>query len=290
MEKWPNLFIVGAHKAGTTSLYEYLKNIPEIYMSPIKEPHYFSHNTVPEKHHHLKPIRDKKKYLELFEKVSDEKIIGEASPSYLADPNVPLLIHQVSPQARIIISLRDPLERTYSDYLMCASTGALKLSFHEEMQKELKYGRDKSKPSLELEEGFYYKNVKKYFDTFGPAHVKVIIFEEFIKNITSTVKDILGFLGLDEINYQFDSKAYNEFPGLPGRMGKEIITSDTVNKISKSILSASTRKYLREKFFLRKGTKPLMKQQDREFLTNFYRDDVKKLQTMLGRKLPWPNF
>jgi len=74
MEKWPNLFIVGAPKAGSTTLYEYLKNIPGIYMSPRKEPDYFSRSTVPN-NSSMKPIQNKKQYLSLFEDVKDEKII-----------------------------------------------------------------------------------------------------------------------------------------------------------------------------------------------------------------------
>jgi len=65
MEKWPNLFIVGAPKAGTSSLYAYLKNIPGIYMSHYKEPNYFSAKTIAEKSV-ARPIRDKTKYLSLF--------------------------------------------------------------------------------------------------------------------------------------------------------------------------------------------------------------------------------
>ena len=117
MEKWPNLFIVGAMKSGTTSLYEYLNVIPRIYMSPIKEPKYF-HMKGYGKEVNVKRISDKKNYLNLFEKVNTEKIIGEASPDYLFDPNSPRLIHKKVPNANIIICLRDPVERTFSHYLM----------------------------------------------------------------------------------------------------------------------------------------------------------------------------
>ena len=132
-EKWPNLFIVGAPKAGTSSLYEYLKKIPGIYMSPIKEPHYFDIQTIPT-NHKLNPIRDKKKYLSLFKKVKDEKIVGEASPGYLSDPQAPKLIHQVSPNARIIISLRNPVQRAFSEYLMYVNYGKLTTTFHDQLQ------------------------------------------------------------------------------------------------------------------------------------------------------------
>jgi len=152
MEQWPNLFIVGAPKAGTSSLYVYLAHIPGIFMSQVKEPNYFSRKTIPD-HSRVKPIRDKSKYLGLFKKVKDEKIIGEASPSYLSDPEAPKLIHDIIPDAKIITSLRDPVERTLSFYLMHARSGLVKGSFHEELQKSLKHVRAYNQISLRLETG-----------------------------------------------------------------------------------------------------------------------------------------
>ena len=105
MKNWPNFFIIGAPKAGTSSLYNHLKEIPGIYMSPVKEPNYFSRSNVPDNSIY-RPIRDKEEYLNLFEKVKDEKIVGDASTKYLTDVHAYELIHQVSPQARILISLR----------------------------------------------------------------------------------------------------------------------------------------------------------------------------------------
>jgi len=78
LEKWPNLFIVGAPKAGTTSLHEYLKKIPGVFMSEVKEPYYFCKKAVPDYSYAI-IVRDKKKYLNLFKKVNDEKIVGESN-------------------------------------------------------------------------------------------------------------------------------------------------------------------------------------------------------------------
>jgi len=115
MEKWPNFFIVGAAKAGTSSLFRYLKEIPGIYMPEFKEPHFFAPN--PPKYDNYKPMQDKTKYLDLFKESTSEKMIGEASASYLRNPESPKLIHSTIPDAKIIISLRDPVERAFSHYL-----------------------------------------------------------------------------------------------------------------------------------------------------------------------------
>src|SRR5690348_14769120 len=110
-EKWPNFFIVGAQRAGTTSLYRYLNTAPGVYMSPVKEPNYFAAtlktlvDAKAVRATHTRFIRDKDAYLELFKAAKDEIAVGEASPNYLWDPLAPELIREVAPCARIIMSL-----------------------------------------------------------------------------------------------------------------------------------------------------------------------------------------
>ncbi len=195
METWPNFFIVGAPRAGTTSLYNYLKKIPGIYMSPMKEPHYFSESSFPEGRFRT-IIRDKKKYLELFKKIKNEKIVGEASATYLSDPEAPNLIHHIIPNAFILASLRDPVERTFSHFLMHKSQGVLKPTFYEQLENELNNIVDPTEPNIHLESGLYSSGVKKHLNIFGENQVKIIIFEEFIKNTKGTVEEILKFLNI----------------------------------------------------------------------------------------------
>jgi len=290
MEKLPNFFIVGAPKAGTTSLYEYLKNIPGIFMSPVKEPNYFSVNTVPDNHPILKPIRDKKKYLQLFEKVTNEKIVGEASPDYLADKDTPSLIHQIIPDARILISLRDPVERAFSDYLIHLRQGLMKLSFHEELQNELNQKIDLTQPNCRLEYGFYFQSVQRYLEVFDSTQIKIIIFEEFIKDTKAVIKDILQFLDVNSTLNDFDDEVHNPYQGPRGSVAQHLLTSETASKISKKILPSSTRRMIREKILISKKPKPNMEHQDRDRLIKYYLEDVKKLENLLDKKLPWINF
>jgi len=290
METWPNFFIVGAPKAGTSSLYEYLRKIPGIYMSPNKEPNYFSINTVPANRSYNKPIRDKKKYLNLFANAKNAKIIGEASPSYLRSEEVPKLIHEVSQEARILISLRDPVERIYSGYLMAIRRGRTKTDFYEGMQSALRSKTDDEKPGFGLYSGLYAKNVKSYLETFGEKQVKIIIFEEWIHDPKKTVEEILKFLGVIYVLDDFKEEVYNPFGVSRGEVATSILANPQVNKVANKIISTRTKKFLKEKFLVKKTSKPKMKEKDREFLIDFYREDVKKLQSLLGRTLPWSNF
>jgi hypothetical protein len=195
-EIWPNFFIVGAAKAGTTSLYYYLNEIPGVYMSKVKEPSYFAPNYVrPDPGRFL---RDKKEYLRLFENARGYIAVGEASPAYLWDPDAPKLIHQTVPHARIIMILRDPIERAYSNYLMKMKYSGMKSSFYDELMRDYKsqekvFGRSQ----LYVEFGMYYEQVKRYFDIFGREQVKVVIFEEFVQHPEQSVNEILAFLGVN---------------------------------------------------------------------------------------------
>jgi len=287
VKKWPNFFIVGSGKAGTSSLYYYLKNISGIYMSPVKEPNYFSINTVPENHPFLKPIRSDEKYLELFENVNDEKIIGEASTSYFADPQAPHLIYEKVPNARILISLRNPIEKVYSTHLMLKRQGTFQTSFHErvvDLRKNIKSGKKTG-----MQGGLYYNYVNRYLDVFGKDQVKIIIFEEWIKDPRPTIKEILKFLGIKDTLNNFQNVIRNPYREERGQIAKYIRESSLVSKIARLFLSSLSRKSLKRKFLL-KTKKPTMNEKDREELKKFFYDDVQKLQTLLGRELPWQDF
>lgn len=289
MEKWPNFFIVGAPKAGTTSLYSYLNKIPEIYMSPVKEPNYFSVSVVAEKSY-FRPIRDKKKYLKLFEEVKDEKILGEASPRYLSDPETPKLIHEIIPHASIVISLRDPVERLFSHYLHRVRLGIVKSSFKEVLKVELEGRIDRFNRPVDLEFGLYSDNLKTYQDIFGSEHVKLLIFEEWIKNPKHAVEEIVRFLGLNYSLNDFEDESYNVFRIVRGSVAQFLLTNKGVDIAAKFITPSSVRAFLKNNLLLKNGPKPVMDDESRVTLVKFYHDDVQKLQTMLGRKLPWPNF
>ena len=118
----PNFLVIGAAKSGTSSLYMYLKQHPEIYMSPIKEPHFFSFDDEskmtkgPGDPIH-KAITNFDDYQAQFDGVTDEKAIGEASTSYLYRPEAPGRIHAMLPDAKLIVILRNPVDRAFSAYM-----------------------------------------------------------------------------------------------------------------------------------------------------------------------------
>jgi len=291
MERWPNFFIVGASKAGTTSLYEYLRKIPEIYMSPIKEPRYFNSDKFRSYGKgKIAGISDKSKYLQLFKDVKNEKAVGEASPGYLTDPDVPKLIYEVTPGAKILISLRDPVERAFSTYLMRKRNRALETSFNEEIKREFQNGVVGSVINVGLDTGKYSKSITRYLDTFGKNQVKIIIFEEWVKRAKEIIEEILKFLDLEYKLDEFVEEIYNPYLIFRSLTVQQLRHNEKLKPIIQNLTTTSVRSFLRKKFLTKKTTKPEMNKEDRDFLVEFYKDDVKKVETILGRKLVWPNF
>jgi len=283
MEKWPNFFIVGTPRAGTTTLYDFLKRTEGVFMSSHKEPHYFS--SIESSSLYPPPIRDKKKYLSLFNKVKKEKAVGEASTSYLWDPNAPKLIHEDIPNAKIIISLRDPVERAYSHYLLRLSGGKT-YSFSEAIRKALMPNVDFYTGVIVIG-GWYHKEINRYLNFFGKEKVKIMIFEEFVIDPKKTINEVLKFLEVQEEPPQAVELVHNYLTKPRNLLTASILKNKTVRRIARDLLPTSIAVIGVRRILGKKITKPSISQQDRIFLENLYRNDVRKLQKTLGRKLPW---
>jgi len=276
----PNFFIVGAPRAGTTSLYHHLKHTPTVFMPQKKEPHFFSviHPRL------LKPVKDEKEYYELFKNVKNEKAVGEASTSYLNDPESPKLIYQRIPNARIIIILRDPVERAFSHYML-ARRGLEKRSFHEAIHAY--FNRKNFDLSVSyLEYGFYSEQIKRYLEIFGSEKVKIIIFEEYVKNVREKVLEVLRFLRVNEEPPNLD-KVYKPHQLQMRKLSSIILGSKTVRKIGSRFVNQFDESMWRKLFFTEAKMKTKILEKDKMLLKRIYRKDALKTQEILGYSLPW---
>ena len=284
--RWPNFFIVGATKAGTTSLYNYLQDVDEVYMSPIKEPSYFATNCTSA--HALRGrVGDKRKYLTLFANAGNAQAVGEASPRYLKDPAAPQGIFAEVPDAKIIISLRDPIDRLFSDYLMRRRTGVTDLSIDETVRRIV------ADPD-EREGEEYTQHVRRWIERFGPERVKIIIFEEWRNHVEAVVEELLDFLGLERSpNHPRvrSEEIYN--PYMESRAPWVSGVYNSFRHCSKYV-PGSVRHYLRDRvvvpFLFREAPKPKLGDAQRNALKLALRPDVEHLEALLGRELPWKHF
>src|SRR5437764_4019648 len=200
----PNFFIVGAARSGTTSLDRYLSQHPQIFITPRKEVHFFAADQFPrtgpgDEGLNRRVIKDGDQYAQLFAGVAGEKAIGESSVFYLCFPGTAERIAQAVPDAKIIVLLREPVDRAYSSYMHLVRDGREHLGFEEGLSHEGERRQKGFEPMWWYKElGLYYKQVKRYLDVFGTQRVKVVLYDEFCLNTVQVVRDVFAFLGVKE--------------------------------------------------------------------------------------------
>ena len=181
-----DFFIVGAPKAGTTSLYHYLNEHPKISMSSVKEPNYFSHEELENQKLYYKSnkINSLDSYHNLFPTRDANLIYGEASVSYLFYKNVAEKIKTYNRMQKIIILLRNPIERAFSHYLMDARLGLISKSFESVVDGFETTSKNKLYYQQYIELGKYYNQILNYKRLFNDKNILIIDYEDF-KNKTS---------------------------------------------------------------------------------------------------------
>ncbi|MFO1429202.1 MAG: sulfotransferase domain-containing protein [Candidatus Competibacteraceae bacterium] len=199
--KRPDFFIVGAPKCGTTALYEYLRQHPDIFMPELKEPHYFSSDL-----HPLYRTTGLDNYLALFKEAQAHQQSGEASSSYLYSKIAASAIEAFNPLARIIILLRNPVDAIYSSHsynLFSGNEAIQDLETALELEEDRKQGRQIPESCRYIETLFYrdryryVSQVQRYFDLFGRSQVWVIIYDDLRNRLPQVYADTLRFLGVD---------------------------------------------------------------------------------------------
>jgi hypothetical protein len=290
MHHWPNLFIAGAPRCGTSSLHSYLQGIPGIFMSRIKEPNYFSRVVIGDRHPMVKPIRNQDRYLRLFDEAGDAKIIGEATPFYLEDPEAPKLIHDKVPEAKVILSLRDPVERLYSHYLMMRNNRRTMGSFMQEIERGLAHQGERDMAVLAPTTGLYSRQVARYLRIFGEDRVYVLILEEWARDVPRALAHILKFLGVDHDCGEFAEPPQRRYAEARGPVVRYLFGNRTISRATEAMIPYRLRKLIRNAFLVKRTPKPVMDDEARNFLVQYYREDVRRLELLLGRRLPWRNF
>lgn len=292
---WPNFYVVGGVKCGTTSLYANLKKHPQVFLPEWKEPHYFRSISLPPQREFEHCTGNLEVYQRLYRGAEHFPAIGDTSPSYLWDETVPGKIYQVSPRARIIMVLRDPVARAYSEYLMSLMNGNESLPFGQALREDLAEG-DKVRwdSRMYIRKGLYHDQVRRYFDTFGREQVLVLLTEEMNKMPQETYSKIAIHIGVDPTVFKEleDPEVLNQFRMPRSLTLFHLLNSPSSQKLKRLLLPDSLRKRLRESHMLHyspllyKTTKPPIDPASRRFLQDLFEPDVCKLEELLGRKLP----
>ncbi len=309
MTRLPDFFIVGAAKAGTTALYLQLLRSPQVFMPvQLKEPNFFLFegespnfraNTLTDDIINKTSVWRLEDYAALFAPALPTQIAGEASPSYLYYPQVAERIHQRLPNAKIVAMLRNPVDRAYSAFMFQVSLRAERVStFEEGLALEAQRISDRWSWMYHYRQmGYYSDQIARYYQRFPKENIHVCIYEEFCDDPTRVVCDLAQFLGIDPQGFvggNDPAAAFRPHPsGIPSNPLVNWLYDLYVQPNPlKQALKRWVPKSLGAKLFEvinRKRSESIVKAplaaELRSQLAADYREDILKLQDLLGRDL-----
>jgi len=295
----PNFLIGGPPKGASTSLNFYLKQHPEIFTSPVKQTRFFS----------VYYDKGKDFYLQsYFADVTNEKMVGEATPTYFLLPFVAPRIKEYNPEMKIIFCLRNPMERTFSGWSMRAGNGTEHLSFREALEENLKqretlrfeteedakiWAADMIRDDRLIETGsrtylegsLYANNLKHYLKHFPLSQIKIIFLDDLVKDLHGTLKTVFTFLGVDpeyKIEHTEPKNTYKKskikfLEPLIGRHSKLV-------KMLRSIMPKKFKKKVLDTMY-EQGSKAKLTPADRKFAYQFFKEDIAELEKLLNKDL-----
>ena len=296
----PNFLIIGAAKSGTTALWHYLNQHPQIYMSPRKHTRFFAfrdenprfNGPGPKNPSHPYAVADVNDYHALFDGATDETAVGEASHSYLHRPEAPARIRQYAPRMKLIAVLRNPAERAYSHYRQMIRDGREPLDdFTLALEAEAARIRDGWWPDFHyVQVGLYYMQLRRYFDLFERNQIRIYLYEDFTVDQTGVLRDIFDFLNVDSVFYPEVAIRYNA-SGVPRNeaVHTTLQTLRLIKPVAERYLTKGWYQYL-----LRVGSNihnnNLLKPQlssdvRRRVINDHFREDILNLQDLILRDL-----
>jgi hypothetical protein len=305
MNKKPNFLIVGAAKSGSTSLYKYLSQHPEVFMPVNKEPNYFvaeyqqkmAKDCPSYKIDMNRMVFDKNAYYNLFNKATlDHKAIGEASVTYLFKPEfaIPKIKKELG-EPRIIIILRNPIKRAFSHYSYACELGLETLNFEDALDAEdNRLKNNWSSTFAYINQGLFYEQVKAYKKAFSNVHVLVL--DDFVKNNQLELKKIYTFLNIEN-SFKNNFEENFNITGQPKikLLHKFLVQDDIVKNKIKPIVSLffseeKLRKFARKLRSMNQGDKLFISELDIQKLNGIYKEDVNALSQLLNLNLTkWLN-
>ena len=281
--KKPNFLIIGSLKSGTTSLYKYLSQHPQIGFSERKEPKYFCWKDLNLNFNGTEKVvtqimestvQKLEEYEELFKNI-DTKYCGEASADYFHTKNTAKNIFKYNPQMKLIVILRNPSERAYSDWRHNVKMGYEPIrSFKKAIKAIQKRKSNNGVPYFDyLDKGNYSCHLKEYLSFFPSKNIKVLFFDDLKEDPGAVCNQVLTFLGIEGV-FGFDTNnIYMKNTYTPKYY--------TVHSIAKKI--GKFNKYLENKIKVLNGLPSVIPSQERSLLQNYYREDILNLENILEK-------
>jgi hypothetical protein len=209
VKRWPDFFIAGAPKAGTTALHAALAGHQRLWLSRPKEPKYFLGDGAPpprsehrgpgDAHSRQEWVWRERDYLRLWPEAPDDAVLGESTPFYLADPAAHVRIARVAPEAKFVAMLRDPVDRAYSNWMHLWSDGLEPISdFVQAVEAEESRRADGWAPFWRYRAlGAYGEQLEHLFRYVPRDRVLILRYRALVEQPEQTIGEVLTFLGVE---------------------------------------------------------------------------------------------
>jgi len=295
-QKVPNFLVCGPPKCASTSINFYLKQHPEIYMSPEKQTRFFS----------VYYDKGTDFYLDTyFSGITTEKMAGEATPTYSLLPFVVKRIYDFNPDMKLVFCLRNPVERTFSGWSMRANNGTEHLSFREAITENLKqretvkfespkdaeeWAEDMKRGDRLEETGFrtylegslYATNLRHYLKYFPLTQIKVIFLDNLQKDLHGTLKEVYTFLGVDP-NYIIEkTEQKNTYKKSKIKILEPILGKNKpLSKMLAGIMPKGVKKKILDTMYV-EGSKKKLTPEDRKFAYEILKNEIADTEKLLN--------
>jgi hypothetical protein len=298
--KTPNFLIVGAARSGTTAIWQYLRQHPQVYLSTRKHTRFFAYETETPSFNGPAPTRptlpyaiaDVESYHALFDGVTNEVAIGEASHSYLYKPEAADRIREYGSGMKLIAILRNPAERAYSNHAQMVRNGRERITdFALALEQEEVRIRDNWWPEFHyVRVGLYHRQLKRYFDLFERDRIRVYLYEDLGSDPTGMLRDVFRFLDVDDSFVPEASVRYNA-SGLPRNGAVHLLLQRLrrARPVAEQLLPEKhNRRLLRiggglhNRNLVRTRLSPEVR---RKVIDTYFRDDIMELEGLIERDL-----
>lgn len=268
----PDFFVIGAPKCGTTALFASLRRHPEIFVPKIKEPHFFSHDPASPvtRDYGKSGVTEPLEYFAMFSGARTERAIGEGSTSYLNSRRAARRIREHVPHAKLVAILRDPVERAHSSYWFYVTLGRERAASFEQAVGGAATGSTMG--NHHFRHGLYHAQLSVWFALFPREQIRVYLYEDWRERPHEMLRDLFGFLGVDpDVTVPIFERNVTTAPLRPSLHRSALDTnlgwlaqlSRRHNAIAPPPMSPQTARILRAR----------------------YRDDIERLQGLIGRDL-----
>ena len=285
----PSFFVLGAARCGTTSLHHYLGAHPGVFVTAKKEPTYFAHDGFPDPFYDKNRrgwVRNESDYLALFADAAPGQVAGEASPATLAHPEAPARLAAFAPDARLVVLLRDPIERAHSQFLLRSMRGSETLGFEAAVREELPHlGSLWTGSRHYLRLGLYGAQLGPWLEAFPRDQLFVGLHRDLAADPAALVRRVFAHIGADASLRPAVGTRYS-MTGVPrSRVVARVFGSQGLKRVVRATLPRSVigpvGRRLRRRAFVRPEIAPALRAE----LAGLFRPDVARAEALLGLDL-----